>query len=346
MRDTEVRHTAHPVVRKGFTLVELLVVITIIGLLMSLVLPAVSAARAAARAVQCKNNLHNLQYGVQLYQAQRGTFPPSWKPALPDANGNVNGWSTLGLILPYLEQVNLSDHIDYSLSYSLAPPLAGQPGKLSATRVPVFICPDEQNDYVRLKNGQPYHYPLNYAVNQGGWFTYNPATKKFGSGAFHPNSKFTGAHFRDGLSHTIAWAEVKAYNAYFRNAAIDNPQMPLDAASLCALGGQLKKDTGHTEWVDGRVHQTGFTSVFTPNHRVVCPDQNFLDVDWTNQQEGKSSVVSTFAAVTARSYHTIGVHIAMMDSSVHLVVNEVDLAVWRAITTRFGKETSHDFKSH
>ena len=216
MRDTEVRHTAHPVVRKGFTLVELLVVITIIGLLMSLVLPAVSAARAAARAVQCKNNLHNLQYGVQLYQAQRGTFPPSWKPALPDANGNVNGWSTLGLILPYLEQVNLSDHIDYSLSYSLAPPLAGQPGKLSATRVPVFICPDEQNDYVRLKNGQPYHYPLNYAVNQGGWFTYNPATKKFGSGAFHPNSKFTGAHFRDGLSHTIALGEIRPYCSYYQ----------------------------------------------------------------------------------------------------------------------------------
>ena len=337
------RRPLQPLARSAFTLVELLVVITIIGLLMSLLLPAVSAARASARGLKCKNNIRNLQLAVLNYQAQKGHFPPSWKTTLPTPSGSIDGWSTLGQILPYIEQITLADRIDYRRSYTFAPPIDGDTGKLAATRVGLFLCPDEQNDVMRMKNGQPYHYPLNYAVNQGIWFTHDPASNMGGGGSFHPNSKFRGAHFRDGLSNTIAWAEVKAYNPYYRNAAIDNPALPTTPDELCAYGGSLKTNSGHTEWVDGRVHQTGFTSVFPPNFRVVCQGTAY-DFDWTNQQEGKSPTAKTFAAVTSRSYHVAGVHVAMMDASTHLVVDEVDIHVWRAISTRHGKEANHHFR--
>ena len=113
------------------------------------------------------------------------------------------------------------------------------------------------------------------------------------------------------------------------------------------MGGEFKnplpKDpTGHTEWVDGRTHQTGFTATFSPNTQVSCTESNVLfDVDWTNQQEGKSSNNVTFAAVTARSYHTGLVHTAMVDGSVHTITNGIDLAIWQAMATRAGSETVH-----
>ena len=59
-----------------------------------------------------------------------------------------------------------------------------------------------------------------------------------------------------------------------------------------------------------------------------------LQVDWTNMQEGKSATVGTFAAVTARSFHTSGVNVVMMDGSVHYVQNGIDLQTWRALSTR------------
>jgi hypothetical protein len=59
-----------------------------------------------------------------------------------------------------------------------------------------------------------------------------------------------------------------------------------------------------------------------------------FNVDWTNMQEGKSSTIGTYAAVTARSYHPQGVQALMMDGSVHFIANEIELDVWRALSTR------------
>ena len=66
------------------------------------------------------------------------------------------------------------------------------------------------------------------------------------------------------------------------------------------------------------------------------------DVDWTNQQEGKSTDVSTYAAITSRSYHTGGVNTVFMDGSVHYVSDETSLVVWRAMSTRKGGEDHLD----
>ena len=66
--------------------------------------------------------------------------------------------------------------------------------------------------------------------------------------------------------------------------------------------------------------------------------QDLFDVDWTNQQEGKSESNVTYAAVTSRSHHPASVNVVMMDGSVHSVNDSVDLAVWQALSTRDGGE--------
>ena len=108
---------------------------------------------------------------------------------------------------------------------------------------------------------------------------------------------------------------------------------------VCALGGSFKTNSGHTEWVDGRVHQTGVTTTFTPNTKVLCRQGGITyDIDWTNQREGRSSTVPTYAAVTSRSYHPTGVNVVLMDGSVQFVANEIHLSIWRALSTRAGNE--------
>lgn len=208
---------------------------------------------------------------------------------------------------------------------------------VSAVRVPVFLCPSEPRDQVRMEDGRARHYPVNYGVNVGDWFVFDPATGKGGDGSFYPNSELQPQHFTDGLSKTLMLAEVKAWRPYFRNAAIDgNLAIPDSPEKLCNYGGaEFKTESGHTEWVDGRSHQTGFTSTFLPNTEASCEQDNAIyDIDWTNQQEGKSPLTKTFAAVTARSYHPGAVVVAVMDGSARSIASDISLDVWRAQSTR------------
>ena len=68
---------------------------------------------------------------------------------------------------------------------------------------------------------------------------------------------------------------------------------------MLAFGGEFKRDTGHTEWVEGRTHQTGFTTTFPPNTKVPFEDEGVLyDIDFTSSREGRSANLPTYAAVT------------------------------------------------
>lgn len=332
--------------RAGFTLVELLVVIAIIGILIGLLLPAVQAARAAARRTQCLNNLKQFGLAIQNYQLVRGTYPPSICLTRGTTTATGGNWSAQARILPFLEQGAIYETIDFTVPYEDPTAVLPDGTPVRTVRIAAYQCPSEIHDRPRLKNGEVVHYPLNYAVNMGVWFVWDPVYGRGGKGAFHPNSELRPASFIDGLSNTICASEVKAYTPYLRNAGTADDTIPASPAVVGAMGGQAKlgqdlmKNTGHTEWCDGRSHQTGFTAVFTPN--TIVPGQNEAagyDIDWTNQQEGKHLTNKTYAVVTSRSYHDGIVNVVMMDGSAHPISDNIELSVWRALATRAGGES-------
>src|SRR6185369_1865432 len=136
-------HCAIKLVRRAFTLVELLVVIAIIGVLVALLLPAVQAAREAARRTQCTNNLRQIGVAFQNFHDVNGRF-------MPMVGANINGsWGWGAALLPYLEQDNLFKSIgspdvqsvDWLAAAKLAPNNPTAPlGVLLQTRLAVFTC--------------------------------------------------------------------------------------------------------------------------------------------------------------------------------------------------------------
>lgn len=325
---------------QAFTLVELLVVIAIIGILIALLLPAVQSAREAARRASCKNNLRQIGIALHNYLTANSSFPPSFciVPATT-LSGNNGSWSIHGRLLPYLEQGNAYDQVRLDIAWD-AQLSTGVP----TLRIATYLCPSDPNDTVRTKNGVPYVYPQNYGFNFGTWLVYDPVESLGGDGAFFVNSRTRPASFIDGLSNTLCAAEVKAFTSYFRNTADPGPSVPESPHQIAGfaggaqfkLGPDTNDNTGHTEWCDGRVHHSGFTTVFTPN--TVVPyahtDGQTYDVDFNSRQEGKSDAQPTYAAVTARSYHPGIVNVALMDGSVRSISEGIDSEIWRALGTR------------
>jgi prepilin-type N-terminal cleavage/methylation domain-containing protein/prepilin-type processing-associated H-X9-DG protein len=210
--------------RRGFTLVELLVVIAIIGVLVSLLLPAVQAAREAARRMQCANNLKQLALGMHNFESARGHLPPGLNLPISSQSGAVfpsNALVTSGKIkqpkypnqfgswfvytMPYFEQSNLQDRWDFSVrDYGNA----NGPNSTAASVVPFFLCPSDQGEPVvtYTTGGTTYYYGANsYVANAGvkSWFI---STATF-DGVFQINSQTRFAAITDGTSNTILLGE-------------------------------------------------------------------------------------------------------------------------------------------
>lgn len=312
--------------RLGFTLIELLVVIAIIAILIALLLPAVQAAREAARRMSCRNNLHQLGLALHNYQDTNGRYPPGGDYP---TNLVADRWSVHARILPFVEQANLQDLIDWSASY------ASQP-IVTQTRVPVYVCPSDVGDRARPGSSLT-HYPVSYGANYGFWFVYNPVTGMGGSGMFYPNSGLKPRDIKDGLSNTLAFAEVKAYTPYLRDGGngAHSGTPPTSPGQIAGYGGDFKPNTGHTEWVDARVHQTGFTTVFGPNTNAPYSANTLkFGVDYNSRREGKTTNTATYAAVTSRSYHPGGVNVLLMDGSARFVSENISLAIWHNLGNR------------
>lgn len=326
---------------KAFTLIELLVVIAIIAVLISLLLPAVQSAREAARRMACANNLKQLGLAMHQYENANGVLPPAVIVGTT-ASGSVNwfgGWSAQARILPYLEQNASFGSINFAMNYE--DPMNTTVSTLS---INTFICPSEVKPE-RAQHSFGLCGVINYGVNSGDWYVWGGRNGQANRGSFGVNMARTFASISDGLSNTVLMSEVKAYQPYFRDggsiSGLSAGQIPSPDASPESITSQFfsataPKLSGHTEWVDGHVHQAGFTTAFTPNKKILGTSHRNLDVDLTTIRETNGG--PTFSAITSRSYHPGGVQTLMADGSVKFISDTTNGLIWRALGTINGGE--------
>ena len=195
--------------RVGFTLVELLVVIAIIGILVALLLPAVQAAREAARRTQCSNNLKQIGIAYQNYADARKMLPPGYTATGTDPNVTTPGWGWAAYILPYMEEGNIYQQID------LTKPIETQ--NVIQTVLSVYLCPSDQvvpAPFDVTDDGKAFvcsAAPSCYAATVGD--DASEVDADTGDGSFFRNSKIRFKDITDGLSKTTfagdrAWSDT------------------------------------------------------------------------------------------------------------------------------------------
>jgi prepilin-type N-terminal cleavage/methylation domain-containing protein/prepilin-type processing-associated H-X9-DG protein len=337
--------------RPGFTLIELLVVVSIVSILIALLLPAIQAAREAARRIQCANNLKQLGLGLLQYESVHAVFPPSL--VLGGVGNKITwfgGWSVNARILAFVEQGALYNAINWSSAYQLPMNLTA-----ATTSISVFICPSELSP-------EPFAYGFgntgvtSYGWCLGDWYVWGGFNKFPGRTAFSPNLSRRQSDFGDGLSNTILASEVRARQYQFTDcgnlSGINNPgQIPaptIPPGKIPELGGGSpckQSSDGHTIWADGQAQQSGMTTAWSPNTKVTAqtsdPDSNLVQsaqVDTDLVGISESSGGPTYAAVISRSYHPDGVNVLLGDGSVRFVRQTLDGNVWRALGSVQGGE--------
>jgi len=205
--------------RRGFTLIELLVVIAIIGVLIALLLPAVQAAREAARRSQCVNNLKQIGLALHNYESANGSLPPSGEafsneyPSLGWATGPQN-FSMKVRILPFLEQQAAFNTVNFAVTAIWGNGNASCIDgfyinqTIRATKINSYVCPSDANDPGTADPQLPAQsYHENGGLNRynNGWF-FNGIN--YFQGHDGPRNKtVTFASIQDGLSNTAAFSE-------------------------------------------------------------------------------------------------------------------------------------------
>jgi len=323
---------------RGFTLVELLVVISIVGILIAMLLPAVQEVREAASRTACANNLRQMALAVHSYESAQDHYPSSFD--VQPGEIKRGSWSIHAKLLPFLEQGNAEKLIDFDTDWH-----DQVDSGIPALGVETYSCPSDPAAAARIRDGQLFVHSTSYGFNMGTWFIYDPTSGEVGDGAFVVQKPTKHSSIADGLSNTICATDVKAFTPYIRNASSFDQQLPerqshfLGASGELKLGSDPNQNTGHTVWTDGRVHHSGMTVTFTPNTKVTYDFGGAkFDIDFSSQQEGRDSVRPTYAAVTSRSWHPGGINMARMDGSVGFVSDGIDLQTWRAMGSIDGGE--------
>ncbi len=329
----------------GFTLVELLVVITIIGILIALLLPAVQAAQEAARRMQCSNNLKQIGLAMHNYASTNNEMVPDVCP------NNSADFSPLAKMLPFYEQANLNNLIDFSMA-SLSTSLASDSKIIAAAKtvVPFFLCPTDPETPLHTISSITYA-GTNYAMNGGSGcinqFTHKTATDGTVSdmpghmlypndGLCWENARIRLADIRDGTSQTLAFTEsirgpcdtpaassTPDFQVYRVTTSASDSVIPeveaMEAGGVNSLPGKNGwNGKRQAKWLQGR-DPSGciLNGRFTPN------STQFPDV-----------VRGSCKYTAARSYHPGGVNACFVDGSVHFISDSIDLANWRALWTR------------
>ena len=332
--------------RRGFTLIELLVAIAIIAVLIALLLPAVQAAREAARRMQCVNNLKQLGLAIHNYESTNGVLPPQQVLGYAGTTLSFKSqWGATSRLAPYLELGPLYNSINYSLTTSNA----GNATVVS-TSIKTLICPSEikpQPNTTTSGAGVTSTYAIsNYGWCAGDWYTFGGLGSAPGRGAFGTNLSRTLAAFTDGLSQTVLNAEVKAYQPAYHNCPSSVPANlatptalpdPTTVLSVVAAAGSQcgAPTTGHAKWCHGDTFNDAFTTALTPNTRSPSSTTT-LDSDLVSVDEDDGG--PTYSSVTSRSYHPGGVNSLFGDGSVKFLKDSINWRAWRALGTVVGGE--------
>jgi prepilin-type N-terminal cleavage/methylation domain-containing protein/prepilin-type processing-associated H-X9-DG protein len=340
---------------EGFTLVELLVVIAIIGVLVALLLPAVQTAREAARRAQCLNNLRQLGVAVQNYVSAEKHFPPGSVakvyPGQPTHPQTFYRWSSLAHLLPYMENQSVRDLLDLSLPLYM--PGAGYPiadkNKAGVAQVlPEFLCPTDVRQPVKSAWG-----PTNYVACAGSGA--GGGTPFDTDGVFYVNSATTFAKLGDGSSHTVAMSESLLGedtqmdpNSGFAGATPERNYKFLlgfsantDLTDAKCNGGQSYNSTmgnGNDPrgfaWCSGEYRCALYNHYYPPNAaNFDCITS--VTVDPTIPPK---KLYSAYGWRTARSAHLGGVNAVFADGSTHFIHDDIDISVWRTLSTRASGE--------
>jgi len=350
---------------RGFTLIELLVVIAIIGVLVALLLPAVQAAREAARRSQCTNNLKQIGLALHNYHASAGVFPmgasKNPKNGAGDSDLIWSSWSAQSLLLPYLEQKPLYDAANFAWGMNpYGDPCFAFNSTVANTIVNGFLCPSDPNS--AKPNINSYFASVGTTsdfMTADCWGGVNTACRPTGStGLFTYFQSYGVADCTDGTSNTIAYAESLTGKPLVGNLYRGNstrgiadpgavmqdvstkPAVVLQGLQACADGfkaGKKIADNKGQLWAFGARTYTLFQTIQTPNDsqypfgscQFGCDDCG-LDQSWS---------------VAASSQHPGGVNVLMGDGSVKFIKDSVNRATWWKLGTRANGEplSSNDY---
>lgn len=318
------------VVKRGFTLVELLVVIAIIGILIALLLPAVQAAREAARRSQCTNNLKQLALAVHNHHDVYQKFPPSsHNLMLRQAVQDHWPWNRMGYLtplLPYIEQKPLYEQVIQYTKEDRAPwdrgDMASGAKSPYMTRISTILCPSDQNINPPATDQASISYHCNHGdiwMNWDWWEWRGP----FGNGE-HGECGFAG--IIDGSSNTLMLAELAigrtpgtgapVKGGVANNENVDPGVSPAPCLTRRGPNGFLTGDTqesmGDGGWGIGRRWGDAH-SIYTIFFTVLPPNSP------TCGRNGED-----FAAPVPSSFHPGGVNVAMCDASVRFISETIN----------------------
>lgn len=323
----------------AFTLVELLVVITVIGLLLALLLPAVQAARGAAQKTACTNNMRQLLLACQGFENDQRFYPTGAEskanPASSSTPHTFYRWSALARLMPYLEQQNALAQLDLSI------PLYGSTLQVDtknragvAAVIPTFLCAADVQQRVTENFA-----PTNYVTCTGSGL--EGGTPFETDGAFFINSKLDSADLLDGTSNTALFSESTlgvGPTSFSDQALVDPRRMyafvfttPLTEDACAAATQWNVTDPRGFSWANGEYRSTLYNHARVPNSpQIDCiASRLFGDI---------SVRYAAYGWRGARSNHPGGVNLGVADGSVRFVGDQIDPAVWAAWSTREGQE--------